>query len=185
MDIFERMKAGQWIDRLQDEEYSTEGAAEMLRSRKICYQLNHTEPGDKKERQLLKELFENRLPDSSILTPPLQIDRAKNMTIGENVFVNHGLTCMSSGGVTLEDGVMIGPEAALITANHDFKDLDKLQFKPIVIKKKAWIGARAVILPGVTIGEGAVVASGAIVTKDVPDKTMVGGNPAKFIKNVE
>lgn len=80
---------------------------------------------------------------------------------------------------------MIGPEAAIITANHDFNDLLILQFKPVTVKKGAWIGARAVILPGVTVGEGAVVASGAIVTKDVPPRTIVGGNPAKFIKNVE
>ena len=91
---------------------------------------------------------------------------------------------MASGGVTIEDGVMIGPEAALITANHDFTDLNRLQFKPIVIKRGAWVGARAIILPGITVEEGAVVASGAVVTHDVPPKTIVGGNPARFIKNV-
>ena len=80
---------------------------------------------------------------------------------------------------------MIGPEAALLTANHDFDDLLILKCKPILIKKKAWIGARAVILPGVTVGEGAVVASGAIVTKDVPPRTVVGGNPAKVIKYLD
>lgn len=185
MDIFDRMKAGEWIHRLKDEGYKTQGAEEMMRSRRLCYRINHTEPGAAAERALLNELFENRLPASSALVAPLQIDRAKNMTIGEGVFINHGLTCMSSGGITIEDGVMIGPEAALITANHDFHDLDLLQFQPIVIKKGAWIGARAVILPGVTVGEGAVVASGAIVTKDVAPRTVVGGNPARVIKEIE
>lgn len=84
------------------------------------------------------------------------------------VFVNHGLTCMSSGGITIEDDVMIGPEVALITANHDLKDTRILIFKPITIKKGAWLGARAMVMPGVTIGEGAIVAGGAVVTKDVP-----------------
>ena len=120
-----------------------------------------------------------------MILPPFRIDRAKCMTVGENVFINHGLTCMSSGGVVIEDGVMIGPDAAILTANHDLKDIRILQFKTITIKKNAWIGARAIILPGVTIEEGAVVASGAVVTKDVAPKTVVGGNPAKLIKTIE
>ena len=69
--------------------------------------------------------------------------------------------------------------------NHDFDDIRVLQFKPIVLKKNAWVGARAVILPGVTVGEGAVVASGAVVTKDVPARAIVGGVPAKVIKMID
>ncbi|MGT2945521.1 DapH/DapD/GlmU-related protein [Streptococcus chenjunshii] len=185
MDIFQRMRQGEWINRLTDEDYQTTAAEEMARSRKLCFQLNQTQPGDPKAAQLLNQLFEGRLPQSSVILTPLQIDRAKTMTIGKNVFINHGLTCMSSGGITIEDGVMIGPEAALITANHDFKNLDILQFKPIHIKKGAWIGARSIILPGITVGEGAVVASGAVVTRDVPDKTVVGGSPARKIKTID
>ena len=185
MNIYERMKAGEWIDRLSDTEYSTVAKEEMQRSLDVCFRLNTTPPNDPKIRELLDELFEGRLPSSSNIFPPMEIDRAKCLSLGENVFINHGFTCMASGGVTIEDGVMIGPEAALITANHDFSDLTRLQFKPIVIKKGAWIGARAIILPGITVGEGAVVASGAVVTHDVPAKTIVGGNPARFIKNVE
>lgn len=179
------MRAGEWIDRLRDTEYSTTAKAEMQRSLDVCFRLNTTAPSSPEIRRLLDELFEGRLPASSMITPPMEIDRAKCLTLGENVFINHGFTCMSSGGVSIEDGVMIGPDAALITANHDFKDLNRLQFKPIVIKRGAWIGARAIILPGITVGEGAVVASGAVVTHDVPARTIVGGNPARIIKNVE
>ena len=156
----------------------------MQRSLDLCFRLNTTLPSSPEIRALLDELFEGRLLSSSFITPPMEIDRAKCLTLGENVFINHGLTCMASGGVTIEDGVMIGPEAALITANHDFTDLNRLQFKPIVIKRGAWVGARAIILPGITVEEGAVVAPGAVVTHDVPPKTIVGGNPARFIKNV-
>ena len=115
----------------------------------------------------------------------MQIDKAEQVTIGENVFINHGLTVMAAGSITIEDGVMIGPEAALLTANHDFNNLMVLKCKPIVIKKGAWIGARAIILPGVTVGEGAIVASGAVVTKDVEPRSIVGGNPAKVIKYID
>ena len=180
MDIFERMHSGEWIHSRKDPEYTTIARAEMNRSFQVCFQINHTMPGTPEIRALLEELFEGRLPASSNIFPPM-----KCLTLGENVFINHGFTCMASGGVTIEDGVMIGPEAAVITANHDFKDLLILQFKPVTIKKGAWIGARAVILPGVTVGEGAVVASGAVVTKNVAPRTIVGGNPARFIKNVE
>ena len=185
MDIFERMRAGEWIDRLNDAEYATVAKEEMVRSMQTCFKINHTMPYTDESRKLLDELFEGRLPKSSTIMPPMEIDRAKVMEVGENVFINHGFTCMASGGVIIEDGVMIGPETAIITANHDFTNLDILQFKPITVKKGAWIGARVILLPGITVGEGAVVASGAVVTKDVAPRTIVGGNPAKFIKNVE
>nr|WP_316670018.1 DapH/DapD/GlmU-related protein [uncultured Propionibacterium sp.] len=185
MDIYERMRAGEWIDIRTDEEYRTTAAAEMSRSRLLSFRANTTDPGSPAIREILDELFEGRLPADSMILPPFQIDRAKAMTIGTNVLVNHGLTCMSSGGIDIEDDVMIGPEAALITANHDFDDLRVLQFKPVRIGRGAWIGARAIILPGVTVGEGAVVASGAVVTHDVAPRTIVGGNPARFIRNAD
>ena len=185
MDIYERMHAGEWIDRLKDEEYNTTARADMAWSMDKCWEIGQVRPSSPKVRELLDELFEGRLPLSSFITPPFHIDRVKAMHVGENVFINHGLTCMTSGGITIEDGVMIGPEAALITANHDFNNLDVLQFKPIVLKKGSWVGARAVILPGVTVGEGAVVASSAVVTKDVPPRAIVGGNPARIIRMLD
>ncbi len=88
------------------------------------------------------------------------------------------------GGITLEDHVLIGPKVSLITENHPLDPTDRraLLCKPIVIKRNAWIGAAATVLPGVTIGENAVVAAGAVVTTDVPDNAVVGGVPAKIIK---
>ena len=105
--------------------------------------------------------------------------------IGKNVIINHSLTCMSRGGIEIEDDVMIGPEVTLLTANHDFADHWVLLCGKIHIKKNAWIGARAVILPGITVGENAVVAAGAVVTKDVEANTVVGGNPARVIRKSE
>ena len=90
------------------------------------------------------------------------------------------------GGITIEDNVLIGPKVNLITENHPLDPTDRraLICKPIVIKRNAWIGAAATILPGVTIGENAVVAAGAVVSKDVPANTIVGGVPAKIIKTI-
>lgn len=80
---------------------------------------------------------------------------------------------------------MIGPHVSLLTVNHDFDNLWSLSGKPIILKKNAWIAAKATILPGVTVGEGAVVAAAAVVTKDVEPYTIVGGNPAKLIKRIK
>ena len=79
---------------------------------------------------------------------------------------------------------MVAANAQLISNNHDLYDRMVLICKPVRICKNAWIGAGATILPGVTVGENAVVAAGAVVTKDVAPNTIVGGNPAKFIKNI-
>ena len=184
-DIYERLKSGEPVDMMNDPDYREIIVPEMDRCRRLCFKINNTEPDLMKIHALVNELFGGRLPQSSHIVPPMQIDKAEQMSLGENVFINHGLTCMAAGSITIEDGVMIGPEAALLTANHDFDNLMVLKCKPIVIKKKAWIGARAVILPGVTVGEGAVVASGAIVTKDVPSRAVVGGNPAKIIRYLD
>lgn len=91
---------------------------------------------------------------------------------------------MARGGITIEDDAMIAANVQLISNNHDLQDRMLLLCKPVRICRKAWIGAGATILPGVTVGENAVVAAGAVVTKDVAPNTIVGGNPAKFIKAV-
>ncbi|KRL97338.1 hypothetical protein FD28_GL001768 [Levilactobacillus hammesii DSM 16381] len=89
---------------------------------------------------------------------------------------------MALGGITIEDNVQIGPNVTLLTANHDIKQMNILNTKPIHIKQGAWIGARAIILPGITIGEHAIVGAGSVVTKSVANFDVVAGNPAKVIK---
>ena len=125
------------------------------------------------------------MPEGSFITPPFQIDCANCVHLGKNVFANHGLTVMSVGTITLEDGVMLGPEVALLTVNHEPKNIRTIMTKEIRIRKNAWIGARVSILPGVTIGENAIVGTGSIVTKDVPDNAVVVGNPARIVKMIE
>ena len=182
MDIFKQLSSGADVD-MATPEYA-EAIKEMMRCNKICFSINTTEPDMEKIRPMENELFNGRLDATSYIMPPMQIDFGNQMKIGKNVFVNHSLTCMAAGGITIDDGVMIGPNVRIVTDNHDFQNRMVLRCKPVHIGRNAWIGVGAIILPGVTIGENAVVAAGAVVTKDLAPNAIVGGNPAKFINNI-
>ncbi|WP_203573204.1 MULTISPECIES: acyltransferase [Listeria] len=158
---------------------------EMIRSSKLSFKINQTEPFTEAARKLTNDLLQGSLLSSSNIIGPLQIDNGANFKLANNVFINHSLTAMAIGGIEIENNVMIGPEVTLLTANHDFDDHHILLISKIHVKENAWVGARATILPGVTIGKNAVVAGGSVVTKDVPDNTVVGGNPAKILKKLD
>lgn len=182
MTLFEEMRGGKPYD-IRDEKYLSEARPEMNRSRRLCFEINRTDPTDNATLwNMENELMCGKLPKDSFFTPPFQIDFGCNFHIGNNVFANHGLTVMSLGTVIIDDGVMMGPEVGLFTVNHDPKEIRVIMTKEIHICRNAWIGSRVSIMPGVTIGEGAIVASGAVVTKDVEPFTLVAGIPAKFIK---
>ena len=184
MNVFEKLRRGESYD-VRDEEYLREAHGEFDRCRHLCWQINSTDPADQAEIiELERELFNGRLEEGTFLTPPFQIDAACRVFLGKNVFANHGLTVMSVGTITIEDGVMLGPEVGLFTVNHEPKNIRVIMTKEIVIKKNAWIGARVNILPGVTIGENAIIGTGSIVTKDVPANSIAVGNPARIIRNL-
>ena len=137
-------------------------------------------------RSVLSEIWGQTIDPSTTVLAPFSTNFGKHTRIGNNVFVNHGCSFLDLGGITIEDDVLIGPQVKLVTENHpvDPSNRKSLDLKSIVVKKNAWIGAGAVILPGVTIGENSIVAAGAVVTQDVPSNTIVGGVPAKHIKNI-
>ena len=108
-----------------------------------------------------------------------------HMKIGNHVSIMYNFTCMSRGGVVIEDDVSIAANTQILTNNHDEQDHRILLCKPVVVKKNAWIGAGVTILPGVTIGENAIVGAGAVVTKDVPANTIAVGNPARVVRKVK
>jgi acetyltransferase-like isoleucine patch superfamily enzyme len=134
---------------------------------------------------VLKEKLGIELPDNSNIVQPFHIDVVEGLNIGHNVFINYNCSMMAAGRIIIEDDVQIGPNAMIVTTNHDFYQREVVLHAPVTIKRGAWIGGRSLILPGVTIGENAVVAGGSVVTKDVKPNTIVGGNPAKVIKHLE
>ncbi|MCB0638807.1 MAG: sugar O-acetyltransferase [Lewinella sp.] len=137
-------------------------------------------------RALLGQIIGAPLDASTTVFPPFYTNFGRFIELGRNVFVNHGCTFLDLGGITVEDDVLIGPKVSLISEDHPIDPAERRTLIPkaVRIRRGAWIGANATILPGVTVGENAVVAAGALVTKDVPDHTVVGGVPARVMKSL-
>lgn len=184
MGVFEEIRNGKSYN-INDEDYQREVHGEIDRSRDINFLINQTRPSDTDQLNKLEEqLLVAGKPEGTFLTPPFQIDCGSQLFLGKNVFANHGLTVMSLGSIRIDDGVMMGPEVALLTVNHEPKNIRVVKAAEIHIKQNAWLGARAIVLPGVVIGENAIVGSGAVVTKDVPDNSVVVGSPARVIRTL-
>lgn len=147
----------------------------------------------------MKALF-GSMAGPAIVKPPFTVEYGCNIHLGAWVFVNNGATFMDSAPITIGDRTAIGPNVQFVTASHPippedrFTDIDPEGMppfvvhniaKPIKVGAYAWIGAGAIIMPGVTIGDGAVVGAGSVVTKDVPDRMIVAGNPARIIRSVD
>jgi acetyltransferase-like isoleucine patch superfamily enzyme len=163
---------------------TAEERAEGVRQAQVLFKLNHTMPYTEEYNVLLKELFGDNIGEGGFIMPGLTGVCFDKVKIDDNVMIMNNCLMMARGGITLEEGAMIAANAQLISNNHDLHDRMVLICKPVRICKNAWVGAGATILPGVTVGENAVVAAGAVVTKDVAPNTIVGGNPAKFIKEI-
>ena len=167
------------------EPYFKEAADEMIRARTLCAKANAVLPNDMSYIGYLEEIFDRKLDDIRILTPFI-CDFGNRVTFGKNVFINHSAILSASGGIEFEDGVMAAPGLRIATINHDMYDRHiTYTYGKVTVKKNAWLGLNVTICPGVTIGKYAVVAAGAVVTKDVPDYAVVGGVPAKVIKMLD
>ena len=136
---------------------------------------------------LMEKLTGRKFPEGAYMFPPFYTDCGKNIKLGKNVFINSGCQFQDQGGITIGDDTLVGPKTVIATLNHH-QNPDKranLIPKPVKIGSKVWIGANVTILPGVTVGDGAIIAAGAVVNKDVAANTIVGGVPAKYIKDVD
>lgn len=180
-DFKEFVKTGQALDSEDIHRYMDKMSNE---ARRITFLLNTAYRTPDEVRELLSELFGYEVPSSLRVFPPFYTDYGKNINIGEEVFINACCHFQDHGGVTIGDGCQIGHNVVFATLNHELEPEKRKTTRPdpIVLGKNVWIGSNATILQGVTIGDNAVVAAGAVVTKDVPPNTVVGGVPAKFIK---
>lgn len=138
-------------------------------------------------REIMGRLIGKQVDRSFRMFPPFYTDFGKNITIGKDVFINSGCHFQDQGGIEIGDGALIGHNVVLATINHDLnpKENRKNHYAAIKIGAHVWIGSNATVLPGVTIGDYAVVAAGAVVTRDVPAMTVVGGVPARVLKTIQ
>jgi len=183
IDIFERLRNGETILSNDSQGYRMREAS--YNTKTLLMKMNNS--ADPAEiRNLLSQITDTTIDDSVAVFTPLYINYGKHTKIGKNVFINFNCTFLDLGGITIEDDVLIGPNVSILSEGHPVSPecRHSLVPKSIHIKKNAWIGAGATILQGVTIGENAIVAAGAVVSKDVPDNVIVGGIPAKFIKDI-
>ena len=155
-------------------------------ARKTTASINGAYHTDEELRALMSRLVGYRVDDGFRLSPPVYTDFGKNIKIGKDVFVNSGCCFQDQGGVTLGDGCLVGHNVVFATLDHDKRPGRRgdMTAAPIVVGKDVWIGAHATILKGVTIGDGAIVAAGAVVTRDVPPNTIAAGVPARVVKTI-
>lgn len=153
---------------------------------RITAELNGSYHTPEEIRGLMSILTSKVVDETFAMFPPFYTDCGKNITLGKNVFINSGCRFQDQGGITIGDGALIGHNVVLATLNHGLapEKRQDIHPAPIVVGKNVWIGANATVLPGVTIGDNAIIAAGAVVTRDVPANTIVGGVPAKVIRGV-
>lgn len=183
-DIFTRMLAGETIS-FHDPEYP-KIMEKVSQTMQLSAKLN-TATDIQQAREILSQIIGTNIDESTTVFVPFHTNFGRFIQLGKNVFINHDCTFLDLGGIIIEDDVMIAPKVSLISESHPLHPSERkaLVLGKVHIKKNAWIGAGATILPGVTVGENAVVAAGAVVSKDVPDNTVVAGVPARVIKSFE
>ena len=184
MDMKERMH--QELLYLPDDEEIME---EQVRCQELLYDYNRTRPSQKEERnRLLLEMFAE-LGENCYVEPPLHANfGGKFVHFGKNIYANYNLTLVDDTHIYVEDGVLFGPNVILTTAGHPVDpELRKknLQFNASIhIGKNCWIGAGAILLPGVSIGENSVIGAGSVVTKDIPANVVAVGNPCRVLRKI-
>lgn len=156
------------------------------RASQITNEINHSYHTPEELQALMERLTTRQLRNFSLF-PPFYTDCGIHIHLGEHVFINAGCQFQDQGGIYIGDHALIGHNVVLATLNHHQNPQKRGNLIPSAIRigNRVWIGSHATVLPGVTIGDGAIIAAGAVVTRDVPENCIFGGVPAKFIKKVD
>ena len=162
--------------------------AERLKARKLVKTFNDSDPEDTELRISLIRKIVGKAGKNFWVEPPFYCDYGSNIEVGDDVFFNFNCVVLDVCKVTLGDRVFVAPNVQFYPATHPLDSVKRGKMweygKPITIGNDVWIGGSAVICPGVSIGDRTVIAAGAVVTKDFPADVVIGGNPAKIIKNL-
>ena len=183
MNAKERMKSGK-IYFCTDEEL----AKEQLRRLDRLYDFNQTRPSEMPKRMALLKGILAEVGENCYVEPPLHANWGCHTHFGNNVYANFNLTLVDDTDIYVGDGVLFGPNVVVAVAGHPVDpDLRRkvAQFNlPVHIGNNVWIGAGAIILPGITIGDNSVIGAGSVVTKDVPANVVAVGNPCRVLREI-
>lgn len=179
----EQMKSGQ-VYICTDPELMKEQPVRM----EMLYDFNHTRPSEKARRMEILRAFLAEMGENCWIEPPLHANWGFGTHLGNNVYANFNLTLVDDTDIYIGDNVMIAPNVTITTAGHPVNPelrLKSAQFNiPVHIGKNVWIGAGAVILPGVTIGENSVIGAGSVVTRDIPANVVAVGSPCRVMREI-
>lgn len=183
MDTRERMKSGK-LYFCTDEEI----AKEQLKCLDLLYDFNRTRPTEMEKRRELLKVILAEVGENCYIEPPLHANWGRNTHFGSNIYANFNLTLVDDTDIYVGDSVMFGPNVTVATAGHPVDpELRRkvAQFNiPVRIGNNVWIGAGAVLLPGITIGDNSVIGAGSIVTKDIPANVVAVGNPCRVLREI-
>lgn len=153
-----------------------------------CFAFNNTLPSNIAERYaILKSIFA-RMGDKVVIQSPFWCDMGYNIEVGDNFFANHGCTMLDTARITFGDNVFIGPNCSFNAAIHPLDSAERIRWtesaRPITVGNNVWFGASVTVLPGVTIGDNAVIGAGSLVTRDIPANTLAYGHPCRPVRGI-
>lgn len=183
MNSMELMRKGEWHYGIVPEI----GAA-LAVAKELCHELNILSPSRREERAAIIRKLLGKTGERFIIHSPFRCDFGSNISIGEDFVGNYNLTILDEGEVTIGDNVFIGPNVSIYTVVHALdatqRNAGVMRSRPVTIGSNVWIGGNVVVLPGVVIGDNAVVGAGSVVTRDVPPSVLAAGNPCRVLRAI-
>ena len=157
-----------------------------MRAKRLCHRLNTLAPDDFQGRDAtIRELFASAGKDAWVESN-FRCDYGTQISVGDYTFINYDCIFLDIAPITIGNRAYIAPRVCIYTVNHplvpEVRNTDLEYGRPVAIEDNVWIGGNVVILPGVTIGEGTVIAAGSVVTRDIPPRVVAGGNPCRVIR---
>lgn len=184
--ILDLLRTGQWVSAAAAD--SPEVSEMLTRCADACFDINNMRPSRKEERQQAFKNLLGKIGKDFVIHSPFRCDFGFNIRIGDHFIGNFNLTILDEAEVVIGNHVMIGPNCSLITITHALDEEQRreglMAARPITIGDDVWIAANVTVLPGVEIGEGAVIGAGSVVTKSIPPRMLAVGNPCRPIRPI-